>query len=203
MTPVLLLAVSIGAFAQPTVRTVAQPIPDQDRSLQFHLLDDSRLWIEGTTTVNAFSCDATTMSLSDAKASASEVRAKLDVPVDDLECGRAKMNHDLQEAMKSDQFPGIQFRLESTEVLGEPSWQDGGFPVAATGQLTVAGVQKRIQTEATAYSLDDGTYRVQGSLPIRMTDYNVTPPRVLRGLIRVRDDITVRFDLRVAETATH
>ena len=113
------------------------------------------------------------------------------------------MNHDLQEAMKSDQFPGIQFRLESTEVLGEPSWQDGGFPVAATGQLTVAGVQKRIQTEATAYSLDDGTYRVQGSLPIRMTDYNVTPPRVLRGLIRVRDDITVRFDLRVAETATH
>jgi len=203
MTPVLLLAVSIGAFAQPTVRTVAQPLPDQGHQIEFHLLDDSRLWIEGTTTVNAFSCDATTMSLSDAQASTTEVRAKLDVPVDDLECGRSKMNHDLQEAMKSDQYPGILFSLESTEVLGEPSWKDGGFPVAATGLLTVAGVQKRIETDATAWSMDDGTYRVTGSLPIRMTDYNVTPPRVLRGLIRVRDEITVRFDLRVAESTTH
>jgi len=43
--------------------------------------------------------------------------------------------------------------------------------------------------------LESGRMHAQGTLPIQMTDFNVEPPTAMLGLIRVRDEITVHFDI--------
>ena len=48
--------------------------------------------------------------------------------------------------------------------------------------------------------------RAKGSATIRMTDHGINPPRRLLGLVRVRDQLTVQFDLMlepIRQTALH
>jgi len=133
-----------------------------------------------------------------AEATSTGVRADLEVPVDSLECGRDKMNHDLQKAMKADEHPDINFRLSEASGTGGSITAESGLNVTAVGFLSVAGVERKVAVQATAQENDGGAFRISGSLPIQMTDYSITPPRALRGLIRVRDEIVVQFDLIVA-----
>jgi hypothetical protein len=41
----------------------------------------------------------------------------------------------------------------------------------------------------------DGTYQATGSLPLLMSDFGIDPPTAMFGLIKVHDQITVRFKL--------
>jgi len=40
-------------------------------------------------------------------------------------------------------------------------------------------------------------WRLKGALPMKMTDFGISPPVGLFGLIRARDAMTVGFDLRL------
>jgi polyisoprenoid-binding protein YceI len=150
--------------------------------------------------VNSFGCEAQDVTL-DAKAANSEaIEATVDVAVAELECGRERMNRDLQIAMHAEEHPKITYYLES--AFQTESSDNEVISINAIGFLRVAGVVRKVEVLATAIQSDDGSYRLSGSLPIRMTDYNIDPPRALAGLIRVHDDIVVQFDLTVAASTT-
>lgn len=173
--------------------TVVAP-SDAVSSTEFRMEAGSRIWIEGSTSLAGFDCLAQQVTLGSARVYSDRVDAQVDVAVDELECGKSRMNRDLQEAMKSEEFPQIQYRLsdastaDAREVAGETT-------VQATGFLTIAGVERQVIFNAIAKELHEGSYRLHGRLPLKMTDFNITPPRPLRGLIRVRDEIVVHFDL--------
>jgi hypothetical protein len=40
--------------------------------------------------------------------------------------------------------------------------------------------------------------KASGAIPLLMTDFGITPPTGLFGLIRSRNEITVRFELMVS-----
>lgn len=44
-----------------------------------------------------------------------------------------------------------------------------------------------------------GVVRATGTVPFRMTDFGIKPPTAFFGLLKARDDVTVRFDLRVRQ----
>jgi hypothetical protein len=46
--------------------------------------------------------------------------------------------------------------------------------------------------------VDGGALRARGAVAMRMTDFGIKPPTGLFGLIRSRNEITVRFDLVVS-----
>jgi len=48
----------------------------------------------------------------------------------------------------------------------------------------------------------DGTLRAQGALPILMTDFGITPPTALFGVVRTEDRLVVKFDLFVDQSTT-
>ena len=38
-------------------------------------------------------------------------------------------------------------------------------------------------------------FRLRARLPLRMTDFGVTPPTALFGMVKAKDDLVVTFDL--------
>jgi hypothetical protein len=48
----------------------------------------------------------------------------------------------------------------------------------------------------------DGTVRARGALPILMTDYGISPPTALFGVLRTENRIVVKFDLLVDRPST-
>lgn len=63
------------------------------------------------------------------------------------------------------------------------------------GALTVAGHTEMVNIPFSVTPEPEDSYRLQGKKDFRMTTFGVTPPTALLGLIKVRDDIGITFDV--------
>ncbi len=173
---------------------------------QYVVRPASQFWIDGTSTVNSFTCAASEVAGSGTvdeaamgPAQQADLRAEVVIPVRAFDCGVSQMNRDMYEALKGQAFPAVRFSLRRAEVL--PSASDSEWtPVKAWGTLTLAGEQRPVTVTARGQRLSDGRVRIQGRHALRMTDFDIKPPTGLLGLVRAHDDIIVRFDLVASVT---
>ena len=152
---------------------------------------ESRLWIEGSSTVNEFTCEAGRI---DGEATLDRGNSEADVviPVDTFDCGKRRMNRDFYEALKGDVHPRIHFELMDATV-GSGSGSE--FNVTVNGRLTIGGVTRQITLVSEGRRQRAGQFRVTGRLPLSMRDFDIEPPTALAGLIRAHERIVVGFDL--------
>lgn len=168
------------------------------------LQPDSRLWIEGTSTVRSFSCKASTFdalvtTTQDAAVGAVLAGEKavdavtVTVPAAKLDCGNGTMNSHMLKALKATDNPEITFRMQSYDLA------PAGAGMAGTlrGELTLGGVTKPIVVDAVAADGGDATLLVTGRHVLKMTDYGLKPPSLMLGTMKVGDAVTVGFELRL------
>ena len=183
----IMTAGTLAGFAAITAFSVAP------RNLS--LAKDSRLWLEGTSTVRSFKCTANKVDASaigEPTAAPAEIvkSASLVVPVSQLECGNKTMNEHMRKALKAEQFQQISWKMTSYDVQGTA--------VTVDGKLTIAGKENAIQLKGTG-TADNGLIRFKGSKQFKMTEYGVKPPSLMLGTMKVGDAVTVSFDLVLSE----
>lgn len=59
----------------------------------------------------------------------------------------------------------------------------------------MAGSEKQFELEFKSSYLENGIIKIEGEQELTMSDFNINPPRVLLGLIKVRDELTIKFEL--------
>ena len=159
------------------------------------LSKESRIWLEGTSTVRSFKCSATKLDMSvvaETEGSPAEMvkTAALVVPVAQLDCGNKTMNEHMRKALKAEANPQISWKLTSYEVQGSN--------VVINGKLTIAGKENTIELKGLG-TAENGTIRFKGSKQFKMTEYGVKPPSLMLGTMKVGDAVTVSFDLALSE----
>jgi polyisoprenoid-binding protein YceI len=169
---------------------------------QVTLQPKSRLWIEGTSTVRSFQCQAGTVE-AEIVATAPEIATliasgekavesvALTVPAGKIDCRNGTMNDHMLKALKAKDHPTIAFKLSSYE-LAEVS---GATKVTLNGTLELGGVTKDITMNATATPAEDGSLRVLGTHDLTMTEYGIKPPKLMMGTMKVHPKVKVGFDL--------
>ena len=161
----------------------------------YKILSQSKVYLAGTSNVNKFTCNC--MSEYELKPFKFEnlgdnqmafENTQLQLPVEYIDCKNRKMDKDLQKAMKADQYPNVIVELKNIKVNKESN------EVKALVYITLAGVKRKydIHVKATQH---DQNLRVSGNKTLLMTDFGITPPQVLFGMIKVNDPITFFFDL--------
>ena len=110
------------------------------------------------------------------------------------------MNPVMQEAMNSKDHPTIQYRL-SEMTLKEPHATGTPFDFDTKGDLIVNGVTNVIHMPVSIQSAGAGKLKITGKVPLKMTDYKVTPP-VKFGLFKTYDDMTISFEWIVGKPQT-
>jgi polyisoprenoid-binding protein YceI len=168
---------------------------------QLALQPTSKLWVEGTSSIRSFSCQATEVKAT-VEASGANAVARLMtgdkavesvnvvVPSEKLDCGNGTMNEHMRKAIKSAENPTIAFHVTSYDMVKE----ENGVAGKLTGTLSLGGQTKTITVPATAV-MEAGALHVTGSYPLVMSDYNLKAPSLMFGRIKVRDQVTVKFDL--------
>jgi polyisoprenoid-binding protein YceI len=153
----------------------------------------SRVWVEGTSTVRSYRCESTSVTGS-AQASSAQLadlatvpRAEVSIPVASLDCRNGTMNGHMRKALKAEQNPTIRLRASGIQV--SPS---GAARIS--GDLTIAGQTRPVSIDGTAAS-DDGKVRVRGSKRLVMTDFGVQPPTLMMGTMKVAAPVTIGFDV--------
>lgn len=168
--------------------------------------EGSKLWIEGASTVNEWTCAASSLQgvAAVGVADVAEVRqsvephAHLSVPVNSFDCGRDRMNADFARALKASEHPRIQYELTEAVVLDEEETVDGWLTLLVRGELSIAGRSRAVETVAHGRRLANGHFQVRGSTDLTMTSFGIRPPVALLGLVKAHDDIEVHFDLLAA-----
>lgn len=181
----LVAAAAVAGFAVAGAAQMALP-----RNL--NLSKESKLWIDGTSTVKSFSCSASKVDVSvlaEPGAPASDLvqSASLVVPVESLDCRNGTMNGHMKKALKASAHPNITWKLSSYRVEGTN--------VVMSGLLSIAGKENPIDLRATGVADAGGTIRVKGSTKFKMTEYGVKPPSLMLGSMKVGDPVTVSYDL--------
>lgn len=183
--------ITAAALAASSAMASAQMALPRNLSLS----KESRIWLEGTSTVRSFKCSATKLDMTvvaeTEQAPAEMVKsASLIVPVAQLECGNKTMNEHMRKALKAEANPQITWKMTSYEVQGTS--------VVINGKLTIAGKENAIELKGTG-TADNGTIRFKGSKQFKMTEYGVKPPSLMLGTMKVGDAVTVLFDLALSE----
>lgn len=169
------------------------------------LQPESRLWIEGTSTVRSFKCTAGAVeatieaapgAVKSIIAGDKAVRSvAITVPAARLDCANDRMNEHMLKALKASQHPAIEFRVASYETVKA----DDGITGTLAGTLALGGVTRDITIDATARETTEGALRVAGTYELAMSDYGLRRPTLMMGALRVGDRVRVGFDVLLKE----
>jgi polyisoprenoid-binding protein YceI len=99
----------------------------------------------------------------------------------------------LFETLKANDNQEIFFALRGYSVDKSASLPH----VRIQGKLRIAGVERDVVLYGIVFRDPSGDWILRGERPINMRDFGVVPPRRFFGLLRVRDKITVHFDVAV------
>ena len=169
---------------------------------QMTLQSQSRLWVEGTSTVRSFQCKASDL---DARVETSGPGAAVavaagekavqavavTVPAERLDCGNGTMNEHMRKALKAKAHPTIAFRVASYDLAKASE----GVTVKMTGELALGGVTRPVTVTAAATEEASGSLRVVGKHAVKMTEFGLKPPSLMMGTMKVGELVTVGFDL--------
>lgn len=116
----------------------------------------------------------------------------ISLKVTTLESDNRIMNNKTYDALKNDKHPTIKYKFNSVKNL--KSIGDNQFEAMLNGNLSIAGVTKSVDILLTL-DMTDKKITVKGEKPLKMSDFDVEPPKALLGTIKTGNDITIEFTL--------
>ncbi len=167
-------------------------------SIQTIILNESKLRINGTSNVTDFECkyannfevDTLSHQLEITNDSVLVSGDSLPLTIDSFDCGKRAINKDFRNTLKSKEYPNIDITL--LEVYSE-----NGQPKSASIAISLGGATQQYVVSLVEETNDGKVVAISGTQKLKLSDFNLEPPRALFGLIKVRDELVVSFELLV------
>lgn len=154
------------------------------------ITNESFLYIKGTSNINTFTCvyDAATLSrkvpvsFTTNNKTTHFKNVQLLLKNSGFNCGNRGINSDFHELLKTHKYPNIQFELLKTV--------DNHNSIDTHIAIEIAGIKKQYKVPV----IKNGELApLEGVLCLNITDFGLTPPRKMMGMIVVREDIEIVF----------
>ena len=112
-----------------------------------------------------------------------------------------KMDDKMHEMLQEPFFPKIVFDLRNLTLTPSITNEIGDYVFDSIGNLAVAGVTNTIEFPVTMGFLPDNKIRLSGSVPLKMSQFKITPESIL--FVKTADDVLIKFEwvLRLAKPA--
>jgi hypothetical protein len=152
------------------------------------------LIIEGESNINRFSFSFATRP--DDPATSFNYRSlhngtEIMIPVREFEASNPHMYSDFLMKLHEKEFPYISIKFpDLTTNKTDNLLQRSQHKVL----ITIAGVTKQYSIDCSLLNCGDHL-SISGSEMVRLSDFHISPPEKLNGLIKVKDEITVSFSI--------
>ena len=179
---------------------------DKDRGIKkevtrWTVQKTSTLHIQGATNVNNFGCDITgyyqpdTLICFDDNPANKTVPLKgaLEIDVAKFDCHNTMLTNDLRKTLKAKDHPKLVIRFLSFER--NPVMRNCKDVLKGAVQVELAGSSKVFDIFYTFEKTDSAFIKLNGNQCFTFSDFNLTPPRKLAGLVKVKDKFVVDFNL--------
>ena len=112
---------------------------------------------------------------------------EISIPAATLSSPKDGLDKNMHKALKVTEHPDITFRLLRLETA-EPSGA-----IRGVGILKIAGVEREV-TLALKTQRTEATFTVTGEVGLLMTDFGITPPKAMMGMLKTDPKVTVTFE---------
>ncbi len=164
----------------------------------------SRILLTGTTNVNSYEC------VSDSEIPRGSLMADflpgsnaiyfndaiLVLEVSSFDCGNRLMNKDLHQALGGSESPFIEINLLEARPVSSMQRPNSG-KIRVEISININGTTKNTDLVVDYRNADRYNYIISGSKELKMSDFGIDPPSPALGLVRVRDQVVIHFDLLV------
>lgn len=173
---------------------------DPERETKIRVASDSKVIISGTTNVNGFTCRYNLkemelpirLAYDDKLEQIQFSNAQLKLANNCFDCGGKAINKDFRELLKTEEHPEVELRLL---YVDPPQPNDSKIGVGM--EIKIAGTVRIYETRL--YCKQQGDIWVDGTIPLKLTDFGLDPPKKVLGMIKVHDEIKVQVALRLKE----
>jgi polyisoprenoid-binding protein YceI len=194
------LACTVAATAPLSGQTVpGQAVPPTPLALH-----SARVSLDGTSNVHAYTASTTTVLVRAIEIGGTLGEDPLDrvlqpgalktfevsIPTTGLTSPKEGIDKNMHKALKAEQHKDIRFRLRALETTGDA--------YRAVGSLTIAGVEKEA-TLSVKVERKGAMLLVTGATDLLMTDYGITPPKAMLGMLKTDPKVTIRIELTLGE----
>ncbi len=182
--PLLIMFTSLGFAQNGTInRTV-------------NILPNSKLTITGDTNISKFSCAFNSQMIPPTrkvkvKEENSELHfenAILKLDNTGFDCGSKGINKDFHALIKTEEYPEISLELKKLCI---------NTPTDAIADLIISIAGKTKAYKLPVKIVDGKIPQYKGNLSLNINDFNLKPPKKIFGLIVVKEDIDINFNLNV------
>jgi hypothetical protein len=166
------------------------------------VMQGSSLSVNGTTNINSFQCDINNYYLPDtltllrgtSRGQMLPMNGKLNLEIAAFDCHNRMMTADLRKTLKAKIYPILAVKFVSIN-----SFPDFKNPLKITGlvDISLSGVNKRFEINYLFTGDEKQDVHLKGNQKIHFSDFNLTPPSKLGGVIKANDELLVEFRLNL------
>lgn len=164
-------------------------------------VDSGRVEIKGTSNIHDYTAESRAVRLVNARVATASAAAsfwtdvlksgelqafEIAVRVDSLHSAKDGLDKNMHKALKAEQHPDITFRLSRLETTPAGTHR-------AAGVLRIAGAERAVTLDL-VLTRRDATLVVSGQIPLLMTDFGITPPKAMLGMLKTDPKVTVLFE---------
>ena len=147
--------------------------------------------IGGTTNVHNFESKVTTASGEIVINGEKKVQSfSVEIPVKGIKSKESLMDTKTYEAFNAEKNPTISFKSVDVTTL---TVTGSDINVTVVGNMTIAGVTRKVTLTSAGKIVKPGVYEFKGTIPVKMTDYKMKPPTAMLGMMKVGDDIKLKY----------
>ena len=154
----------------------------------------SKITILGTSSVHdweivvtEFNCNAAITV--DANNMASVSGVNVTCQVENVEADNRIMSNKTYKALDGDKHPQITFKSTGSATLA------CGSEASIKGKLTIAGQTKDVTLPFKLVAENGSTIKINGKVPVKMSDFKIDPPTAMMGALKTADDIEIEYDI--------
>lgn len=159
---------------------------------------NSQLMIHGKTNVSAFTCFISCYNSTDTLNYEHNTKTnvlvfdknKMIIPVFNFNCGNYMITKDFRQTVKVDTYPYLTIAFLSLTS------NDGDDLAVGTMEITLAGVAKSVTVNFNLKPKGD-FIQITGKHNVAFSDFKLTTPERMLGLVKVKEDLLVEFNLLI------
>lgn len=175
------------------------PVPHQ---IRWVINSGCSLKVAGITNVNKFTCTILNYSNPDtlsfcrsANAAPVKVTGSVALDVQNFDCQNAIMTKDLRKTLKSQQFPKLVIKFMNLSKY--PDFNGQQEAIKGMVSISLAGSSRQYEVDYKVISENGKSLTLIGSQSVNFSDFNLSPPKKMAGMIKTNNALNVEFNLKL------
>lgn len=177
--------------------------PFFSNKVKWVVLNGGTLRVNGSTNINTFSCivannaPSDTLTLSLNKDGSELMTGNINLDLFGFDCHNPMMTLDLRKTLKAKDYPVMKINFLSLEK--NPCLKTTQEAIKGWVNIELAGVIKKYEVDYKLSMDNMHVIHLIGDRSVNFSDFNLTPPRKLGGMIKANNNLDVEFSLNIRE----